>query len=148
MKWLGMILMTALLTLAPGYGSAEPPGKDSTSPTTQSKNLEKQGKQARAVKSYTPEEKRAYQQKIASDLEKIQQGIDELKVKGRTVMQQKKRMVLKALVDLQNKANAARNKLAALENAPENAWSGLKADMDKTMEGLTKTFKEVEAELE
>ena len=148
MKWLGMMLMAALLIVAPGYGIAAPPGKDSTSPATQSKDLGNRGEQAQAVKSYTPEEKRAYQKKVAADLEKIQQGIGELKVKGRTVMQQKKRMVLKALVDLQNKANAARNKLAALENAPENAWSGLKADMDKTMEGLTKTFKEVEAELE
>lgn len=133
MKWLGMILMTALLIGVPGYGRAEAPGKDSTSPAT------------RSVKSYTPEEKQAYQKKVAADLEKIQQGIEELKVKGRTVIQQKKRMVLKGLIALQIKANAARNKLAELEKAPENAWSGLKADMDKAMEDLDKTYKQVEA---
>jgi hypothetical protein len=147
MKWLGMMLMAALLIVAPGYGIAAPPGKDSTSPATQSKDLGNRGEQAQAVKSYTPEEKRAYQKKVAADLEKIQQGIGELKVKGRTVVPQQKRMVLRALIGLQNKANAARNKLAALENTPESSWSGLKADMDKAMANLTKTYKEVEAHL-
>jgi hypothetical protein len=74
MIWLGMMLMAALLIVAPGSGSAEPPVKDSTSPATQSKNLEKQGEQAGAVKSYSPEEKRAYQKKTTADLEKLQEG--------------------------------------------------------------------------
>lgn len=146
--WLGMMLMAALLIGAPGYGRAEPPGKDSTSPATRSENLEKQGDQARTGKSYTSKEKQDYLTQVAVNLDKIQQGIEDLKVKGRTVIQQRKRMVLKGLINLQNMANGARNKLAGLEKAPENAWSGLKAEMDKTMQELAKTYKEVEAQVE
>ena len=118
MKFLGIMLMTTLLVGAPGYGSAEPPGKDSTSPATQPKNLETKREQARAVKSYTPEEKQAYQKKMAADLKIMQEKVDALNVKAKQVVQQKKRMALKAMISLQRQANAAKNTLAVLEKAP------------------------------
>jgi hypothetical protein len=147
MKFLGIMLMTTLLVGAPGYGSAEPPGKDSTSPATQPQNLETKREQARAVKSYTPEEKRAYQQKMAADLKIMQEKVDALNVKAKQVVQQKKRMALKAMISLQRQANAAKNTLAVLEKAPDQDWSRFKAQMDKAMEDLTTTYQEVEAHL-
>jgi hypothetical protein len=48
------------------------------------------------------------------------------------------------IVDLQKKALSAWNKLAALERAPDMAWSGLKAEMDMTtgdlLKGLLRNF--------
>lgn len=146
MKWLGIMLTAALLAVAPGYGSAEPPGKESTPPATQPKGPEKKEEQApKSVKKYTPKEKEAYQKKTAADLTELQQKIEELKVKGRSAPQQMKRMILRGTRDLQVKANAARNKLGALEKAPEKDWGGLKAEMDKAMEELRKAYQEVES---
>ena len=145
MKWLGIILMAALLAGAPGYGSAEQQAQPGTAPVTQPKGLKAEGGHGQAVKSYTPQEKEKYQKKIAADLEEIQQRSDDLKVKGRNVARQKKRTFLRAMVDLQRKLTIARNKLADLEKAPENAWSWLKAETDKAMAEAIETCDGVDA---
>jgi len=147
MKWLGMMLMAALLIVAPGYGIAAPPGKDSTSPATQSKDLGNRGEQAQAVKSYTAEEKRAYQKKTAADLEKLQERIGDLKAKGQQAPPQTKRMYAKATINLDRMAIAAQNKVTALEKASGQDWSRLKAETDQAMEKLTKAVKEAESGL-
>jgi hypothetical protein len=135
-----------LLVLAPGYVTAQQSGKSSAPPATQSPGLGNKPEPASApLKTYTPAEKQAYQQKMATDLKKLQEKIDDLKLKGRTVDQHKKRMTMRALITLQNKANAARNKLAALEKAAAADWSKLKADMDKAVADLARTYQDVEA---
>ena len=53
MKWFGMMFMAALLVCAPGYGSAQQ-AKDTSSGT---------------AKSFTPEERKAYEKKIAAELD-------------------------------------------------------------------------------
>ena len=146
MKWLGIMFMAALLASAPSYGSAQP-AKD-TSPATQPQGPEVKGEAAGTAKSFTPAERQAYEKKTAADLKEMQEKVDALKVKARQVVQQKKRMALKAMVSLQREANVAKNTLAALEKAPDQDWSRFKAQMNKAMEDLTKTYKEVEAHLE
>ena len=145
MKWLGIMFMAALLASAPSYGSAQP-AKD-TSPATQPQGPEVKGEAAGTAKSFTPAERQAYEKKTAADLKKMQEKVDALKVKARQVVQQKKRMALKAMISLQRQANAAKNTLADLEKAPDQDWSRFKAQMDKAMEDLTKTYQEVEAQL-
>lgn len=83
MRWLGIILMAALLAVAPGSASAEPPAPKGVSPGTQPQGLEAKGEQAPAVKNYTPQERQAYEKKIARDLTDIQDGINGLQVKSR-----------------------------------------------------------------
>ena len=136
----------ALLVLTSGYGNAQQSGKSSTPPATQSQGQGNKPEPASPpLKTYTPAEKQAYQQKMASDLKNLQEKIDDLKLKGNTVVPQKKRMTMRALTTLQNKANAARTKLAALEKAADADWSRLKADLDKAMADLAQTYQEVEA---
>jgi hypothetical protein len=137
MQWRGILLMAALMAVVPGYARA----------ASQSKVLKETGSPASPTKTYSPAEKKAYEEKIASDLNNMQQKINELKIKSRTVVQQKKHMAVVSLMDLQNKANAARGKLAALKTAPPNAWSGLKAKLDKSMADLSTAYQEVEAHL-
>jgi hypothetical protein len=144
MKCLGIMLMAALLAIAPGYGSAEQQGKESDSPAIQIKNLEKKGEQAPAAKSYTLQQKKEYQQKTTAELAEIQQKIDALKVKGENVEPQKRRSVSRALFNLDRKAATTRKWLAALETASEPDWSRVKAGLDKSMEDLRKAYETVE----
>jgi uncharacterized protein YpuA (DUF1002 family) len=130
MRWRGILLMVALLAVVPGYAAAQAAGQP-----------------AATAKSYSPAEKQAYLQKTDSDLSEMQQRIKELEVKGRTVPQQKKRMAVRSLMDLQKMADSARGKLAALKTTPDKDWSTAKAGMDKAMADLSMTYQEVAAHL-
>lgn len=135
MKWLGIILTATLLAGVPGYGSAQ----------TQPKGLETQGKPGQEAKSFSQKDREAYQQRTAGDLDEMQQKIEAFRAKKMTVAPQKKRMFSRAMVDMQKKMTAARNKLAVLEKAADKEWSGLKEEMDKAMAELTNTYNEAES---
>jgi hypothetical protein len=147
MKWFGIMWMAALLAIVPGYGSAEPQGKPDPAPATQTKGLEAKGEPAGAAKDYTPDERRAYERKTAADLEAIQKKVYDLRVKATTGAPQKKDMILRTVKDLQFQMLAARNQLKELEKAPETAWIGAKASLDKTMTDLQKTWEAAEGYL-
>ncbi len=132
MKLLAIILTAAVLAVAPGYGQAQQAKKESPPPQ---------------AKSYTAGERQAYEKKTAKDLDELQQQIHDLSVKVQTVEPQIKRTMLRSLVVLEKQYIAAKNKLAALEKASEKDWGGLKADMDKAMQELTKAYQEVESRL-
>jgi hypothetical protein len=99
MRWLGIMLMAALLASAPNYGSAQP-AKD-TSPATQPQNPEVKGEAAGTVKNVTPEERQAYEKKTAADLELMENRIGELVDKVRKVMPSKRRQVIKIMRSIQ-----------------------------------------------
>jgi hypothetical protein len=143
-----IVVGLALLLNAPGYVKAEPPGQNITPPAPQAASqATKQEPAPESVQSYTPEERQAYQKKMGLDLQKMQEKIGDLKLRSREVSKQKKRMVLRAMVDLQRRSNSAKQKLAALEAAPEKNWSSLKNEMDNTMTNLTQAVKAYEATL-
>jgi len=148
MQWLGILLTAALLAMAPGYGSAQSAGGKSVSPATQPKAAEEQGTAARAAKSYTPEEKQEYQQKVAADLDNLQQKIDNLHENYEKVRPQMRRRTLGILHGLKKQLVAAQNQLAALKKAPGKDWSGLRVGMDKAMMDLTEGCKEAESFLQ
>ena len=138
MKWLGIILMAALLASAQGYARAQPAGKKDPSPATQPQSPEVKGEPAGTAKSSAPEDRQAYEKKTAAELEAIEQRIDELVLKAGKVMPQKKRTFIKNTRALAQQTMAARNQLTALEKAPETAWSQDKAKMDRAMQELRK----------
>lgn len=137
MKWLGVMFMAALLTLAPGYGSAQPP-KD-TPPAAQSQGSGVKAEPAGAATSLTPEERKAYVKKTAEELQAIQQQIAELRVRATTGPAQQKRGLMLSANNLQLQKVAAGNRLTTLEKAPETAWDQQKAELDKAMEELRKS---------
>ena len=134
MKWLGIMFMAALLAIAPGYGSAQQP-KD-TPPAAQPQGPEVKGEAAGTAKSFTPEERKAYEKKTAEELDAIQQKIADLRVKAATGPAQQKRGLMLTANNLQLQKVAAGNRLTALEKAPETAWGQQKADLDKAMADL------------
>jgi hypothetical protein len=140
MQWLGIILIAALLAIAPGFASAQP-AKD-TSPATQPQGPEVKGEAAGKVVSYTPEERQAYEKKTAADIEMMEKRVGDLVTKARKVVPQKRRQVITIMHGLQVRVMVAREQLAALEKAPADTWSGLKPGMDKAMADLKKTWEE------
>lgn len=146
MKWLGIMMMVALLAIAPGYASAQQAGKKATPPAAQPQSQEVKAEPAGMAKSYTPEERKAYEKKTGQELDEIQQKIADLRLKARRGAPQKKDLMLMAAKNLQFQTIAARGRLSNLEKAPENAWTGAKADLDKAMADLRKAWGAAEAQ--
>lgn len=138
MKWLGILFMAALLVIAPGYGSAQPP-KD-TPAATQPQGSAVKGEAAGTAKSYTHAERQAYEKKTAEELKAIQQKIGEMRIKSATGAPQKKRVIARAANRLQLQEIAASQELSALQKATEAAWGTQKAKVDKAMMGLRRAF--------
>ena len=137
MKWFGIMLMAALLALAPGFGSAQP----AKSPATQHQSPEVKGKPAETAKSFTPAAKRAYEKKTAKELAVMQQRIADLRVKAADGSPQMKRMLIQKASRLQMRKLGADTQLAALKKASGTAWIQKKAELDKTMTGLKRSLK-------
>jgi TolA-binding protein len=148
MNWLAIMMMAVLLAVVPGYGSAQTVEGKNASPATQPKGTEVKGTPAQAAKSYTPQEREAYQQKVAGDLAKLQERIDALQGNYEKVKQQMKRTTLKTLQSLKKQHFTAQNQLAALEKAPAKDWGGLKVGMDKAMNELMTACQEAESRLQ
>jgi hypothetical protein len=145
MKLLGIIILAAgLLAIGPGYARAQQSGQKGTPPATQPQSPAGKAEPAGAAKSYTPAERKAYEQKTAEELDQMQQKIYDLRIKSRTGPPQNKRMILRAANNLQIQTLAARNQLKELEKAPEKTWNGVRANLDKTLVDLRKTWEATE----
>jgi hypothetical protein len=144
MKWLGILIMAVALAIAPGFASAQQQGEKATPPATQPQSPAVKAEPAEPAKSYTPEERKAYEKKTGEELDKIQKDIYDLRIKTRTGPPQKKRMILRAANNLQIQTLAARNQLKELEKAPEKTWGGVRASLDKTLVDLRKTWEATE----
>ena len=134
MKWLGIMFMAALLAIAPGYGSAQPP-KD-TPPAAQPQSPEVKAEAPGTAKTFTPEARKSYEKKTAEELDAIQQKIADLRVRANSGPAQQKRGLMLTANSLQLQKVAAANRLTALAKAPETAWGQQKAELDKAMADL------------
>jgi hypothetical protein len=134
MKWLGIMLMAALLASAPGYGSAQQI-KD-TPPATQPQGPEVKGQLPGTAKSLIPAERQAYEKKTAEELDAIQQKIGEIRIKSATGASQNKRVIARTANILQMHQSAAVKELTVLQKASETAWGPQKAKLDKAMAEL------------
>ena len=133
-KCLGIMFMAALLAMAPGYGSAQQP-KD-TPPAAQPQGPAVKGEAPGTAKTFTPEERKAYEKKTAEELDAIQQKIADLRVRAASGPMQQKRGLMLTANNLQLQKVAAGNRLTALAKAPETAWAQQKAELDKAMADL------------
>ena len=145
MKLLGILFMAALLALAPGYGSAQP--QKDTPPAAPAQGQEVKGEPSGTAKSFTPEEREAYEKKTAEELDAIQQRIADLRVKATTGAAQQKRVLMLNANNLQMQKVAAGNRLAALKKASETDWGQQKADLDRAMEELRKSCEQAGVKL-
>jgi hypothetical protein len=128
------MFMAALLVIAPGYGRAQQP-KD-TSPAIQPQGAAVKAEPAGTVKSFTPEERKAYEKKTAEELDAIQQKISNLRVRASSGPAQQKRSLMVTANSLQFQKMTAGNRLTDLAKAPEADWGQQKAGLDKAMAEL------------
>jgi hypothetical protein len=147
MKWLGILLTTALLAGVPGYGSAQSAGEQATTPPPQPKSSQEAPKQTQPAKSYSQEERQAYEKKVAEDLEAMQKKFEDLRGKQQKVPMQSRRQVLKAMANLQRGLYAAKAQLASMVKAPAQSWGGMKADLDRAMEAWARDYADVASHL-
>lgn len=147
MKWLGIILMAALLAVAPGYSQAQTPAKSTPAPAAQPEGAEVKAAPAAPAQSSTPEVWKEYEKNAAQDLDVLERQIHDLSVKAQTAAPQVKRSMLRAMLSLDRQALAARQKLDKLEKASQKDWGALKAEMDKALDNLKKSYASVEAHL-
>ncbi len=96
------------------------------------------------VKTFTLEEKQAYQKKIALDLEEIKKKIEELVPKWQEAEQSRKRFIRKDILVLQQLFARAQRTLTSLETASEKDWPYAKISMDSAMNDLIKAVSEIE----
>jgi len=138
MQWLGILFMAALLASAPGYGRAQTP-KD-TSPAAQPQVTAVPGEPAGMVKSFTPEERRAYEKKTAEELDAIQKKIADLRANTAAGTPQNKRLLMRAANNLQMQQLVAADELNALKKASGSAWEPQKLKVDQAMAQLRKNW--------
>jgi hypothetical protein len=131
MKWLGIMFLVVLVAMAPAYGGAQPTKEKSAAPQVQ-----RPAEPAEMAKSVTPEERKAYEQKTAQELEAIQQKIAAIRVQATGGAPQQKRILMRTATRIQMEKAAAENQLTALKKASGAAWPTQKADLDKTLRML------------
>ena len=102
---------------------------------------------AAPAESYTPEARKEYEKNAAKDLDVLKQQIHDLSVKAQTAAPQIKRSMLRAMVSLDRQVIAAQKRLGDLEKASQKDWGALKAEMDKALDNLKKSYDNVEAHL-
>jgi hypothetical protein len=138
MKWLGILFMAALLASAPGYGRAQQP-KD-TSPATQPKGAAVKAEPAGTAKNFTAAARQAYEKKTAEELDAIQEKISAVRMQATAGPPQQKRLLIRAVNNLQMQKVAAENDLTALKKASDSDWGAQKVKLDKAMEELGSAF--------
>jgi hypothetical protein len=142
MKRFTMLLVALAVVIAPVYAGAQQSGGKEAPPAIQPQSSDVKAEPRGAAKSYTPGERKAYEKKVAADLDEIQQNIADLRLQSRKGAPQKKDMMLMAAKNLQFQTIAAKNRLAQLEKTSGDAWSGAKADLDKAMADLRQAWEE------
>jgi len=141
------MLVAAVLAMAPGSGSANPAGQKDPSPATRPQNPEIKVEPAGTAKSFTPEDRKAYEKRVAEELAAFQTKIAELRVNAATGAPQKKSLIMRTANNLQFQRLAAGDRLIALQKASDTAWSQEKVKLDKAMESLRQAWEAAEAYL-
>jgi hypothetical protein len=147
MKWLGILLTTTLLAGVPGYGNAQPAGAQGTTPPPQTKGSQEAPKQAQPAKSYSQEDRQAYEKKAAEDLDAMQKKLGELRGRQQKVPTQARRQVMMAMGNLQRGLIGAKAQLASMQKASPENWGGMKADLERAMKTWDREYADVASRL-
>jgi hypothetical protein len=148
MKWLGILVMTVLLAGVPGLAGAQQAGGPATTPPAQAKSSSEASQQAQPAKSYSPEERQAYEKKTAEALKIMEQKLGDLRGKQGKVRPQLKRQVLRAMANLDRGFYGAKSQFAAMQKASEQDWPRYKAALDGTMARWEADYANVAARLQ
>jgi len=143
MKTMRLLLIlgaAAFLFLAVGC-SEQKSSVQEEKPQTTAEDVKKEATDmVETAKSYTMEQKQAYEEKLAKELDEYRQKISAL----RAQMTQAKDSVQKEMQDtmdrLQTDIDAMGNKVDAMKNASGEAWDSLKEGADRAAEDLNQAY--------
>ncbi len=144
MKWLGIMVTAALVAATPGYGGAQSPMKSPQTEGTQATGDAVKGQAAGQGTIVTPDERQAYEKKVAADLGVIDTKIGDLRVKTTKVPSQQKRLTMLQMQSLYTQAVAARTQLGNLAKSQGDAWNQAKDKLDRSMQELTRNLEAAE----
>jgi hypothetical protein len=127
--------------------SIRPLGKNSpTQATTLSGDANEKGQQApESVKTYTLEERRGYEKKMALDIKDFKKKIKELVATWQGSREDRKQAIRKDIVALQKMTIRTQWKLRALKATSDKEWPYLKISVDSAMKDLISAFSEIES---
>ena len=140
-RFLIIILMLALLSLTTGCGEQQqaPTQKEETKVTTE--DIKKEAKElVEATKSYTMEQKKAYEEELATKLDEYGQKIEALKAQLMTMQGEAQQDMQEKIDSLHAKVEDMKSKALELQNASDAAWDDLKAGLDKAEDDLEEAF--------
>ncbi|HSB06750.1 MAG TPA: universal stress protein [Thermodesulfobacteriota bacterium] len=120
-------------------GKARPEPKESV-PLESEKTLSDIGSLIQKPKEIIFEKKKAYQEKIETQLKEWEPKIDALKTKADKAKTDAQAMYKEQVENLRTKQEAARQKLQELRDSGGEAWEEVKVGLDKAIEDLKQTF--------
>ena len=117
-------------------------------PAPQPKSSGQVAKQAQSAKSYTQEERQAYEEKTAKDLETMQKQLGELRGQQPKVRPQLKRQVMRSMVNLQRGLSQAQAMFASLSKASGQPWAEIKGQLDSAIATWNRNYADLAARLQ
>ena len=92
------------------------------------------------TKSYTMEQKEAYEQQLATRLDGYKQKISVFKAQMGAMKGNAQKVMQKKIDTLQAQLEEMKNKVLELQDASGEAWNDLKKDLDKAGEDMNEAF--------
>jgi hypothetical protein len=139
-RWVLIIVALGFTVMALACGKKEetPQAKK---PVTQ-KQVEQETRQAlEALKTYTEQQKVAYQKKVAEQLAEMRNNFQGLKAKVDKAAPELKANLEKELAAAKENLDAFQKSLAEMKTATEKAWDDLKSTVSQIQEGGQKSPK-------
>jgi len=136
-----ILLALAFLSLVAGCGEQKQATtqKEETKVTTE--DIKKEAKElVETTKSYTMEQKEAYEQQLANKLDEYAQKIAALKAQMVTMQGEAQKDMQEKIDSLHAKVEDMKSKALELQNASDAAWDDLKAGLDKAEDDLEESF--------
>lgn len=100
-----------------------------------------------AAKTYAAQKKRAYQEKVETELNELNRAIDRLQAEAQQAGSKTKAEFMKEIGKLEKQKESANKKLAELKSQSAEAWEDFKADFDAALEELKRSYDRAKSHL-
>ena len=135
-----LVLLAALLGLVLAISACEKK-EEKAPPKVSSEDVKKEAKEAvGAAVEYVNQERDEFVNKAQKDMDAINVRIEELKKKAQDATGEAKVKLEQQIESLEQRRQAAEEKLDALKSATGEAWKDLKADVEAAIHHLKQSF--------
>lgn len=140
-RFLVIFLLAVFVALAAGCSKRQEPMTQEEGKKTTTEDIKKEAEEmVETTKSYTMEQRKAYEQQLARKIDEYGQKIYALKEQLMMVKGEAENELLEQIDMLQAKTDDLKNKAEDLKKASGQAWDELKIDLDKAIDDLDEAF--------